>query len=78
MLTNVPTIAIMASLWQWTLCYGHPVSSYILYIKAQGEVLKFVAMARIDVPGRYEARSAMFVAKSTLTTTRESASDYIL
>ena len=51
---------------------------HIVYIIAPGEVLKLVAMARIDVPGRYEARSAMFVAKSTLTTTRESAFDYIL
>ena len=31
MLTNVPTTAIMASLWQRTLCYGDPLSSYCLY-----------------------------------------------
>ena len=43
---------------------GHYVWGPIIIILA-GDVLKLVAKARTDVPGRYEARSAMFVAKST-------------
>ena len=64
MLTNVSATAIMPSYGS-----GHYVMGthyhHIVNIIAPGEVLKLVAKARPDVPGRYEARSAMFVAKST-------------